>query len=315
MTRTPVASRTAFASAGATGLNGASLIGLAPNGPSGSWVPAACTSVRGRSASTGTWYSRSVRVVTRPAASSRTSSNRAAPSACATPPSTWPRSCTGLITVPASTACTDCRILISPVRTSTATRKPCTANDTDRERPSQYPSASRGLSVSGLAAIASSSARAARSVAVPATTVPVDPNAPVSCPDLSVSDATTSMSPGSQPSTLAAIWRCTVVVPLPNSLVPVNSSYRPSGRRTIRARPSWPPGGIVSSIATAMPVPARHPEPTGAAAPRPLASAFSTRSRHSPTPIVAVLTSAGSPLPLTSSSPGLIRFARRNCAG
>jgi hypothetical protein len=81
MKRTPVASRTAFASAGATGLNGASLIGLAPNGPSGSLVAAKCTSVRGRSASTGTWYSRSARVVTRPDPSTRTSSNSAAPSA------------------------------------------------------------------------------------------------------------------------------------------------------------------------------------------------------------------------------------------
>ena len=35
-----------------------------------------------------------------------TCSYSAAPSACATPPSTWPRHCSGLITVPASAACT-----------------------------------------------------------------------------------------------------------------------------------------------------------------------------------------------------------------
>jgi hypothetical protein len=136
-TRTPVASRTAFARAGATGLNGASLIGLAPSGPSGSWPAANSTSVRGTSARTGTWYSRSARVVTRPATSTRTSSNSAAPSACATPPSTCPRNCTGLSTVPASTACTDCRILISPDPALTATRNPCAQNVADRARPSQ----------------------------------------------------------------------------------------------------------------------------------------------------------------------------------
>ena len=137
MRRTPVASRTAFASAGATGLNGASLIGLAPYGPNGSKVAANSTSVGGTSASTGTWYSRSARVVTRPPESSRTSSNSAAPSACPTPPSTCPRSWTGLSTVPASTAWTDCSTRISPVSAQTATRNPWTVNDTDRDRPSQ----------------------------------------------------------------------------------------------------------------------------------------------------------------------------------
>jgi hypothetical protein len=223
-----VASRTALASAGATGLNGASLIGLAPSGPSGSLPAANSTSVRGRSARTGTWYSRSARVVTRPPPLTRTSSNKAAPSACATPPSTWPRSCTGLMTVPASTACTDCRIRISPVSTLTATRNPCTQEVADRARPSQYPSASSGLpawssSLSSRAAISSASARAARRVAVPATTVPVDPYAPLSCPLESVSDERTSTCPGEQPSAAAASCRCTVVVPFPNSAVPTNS--------------------------------------------------------------------------------------------
>ena len=161
-------------------MNGASLIGLAPNGPNGSKVDANSTSVGGRSASTGTWYSRSARVITRPEESSRTSSNSAAPSACATPPSTWPRSCTGLSTVPASTAWTDCSTRISPVSAQTATRNPWTVNDTDRDRPSQYPSASSSFpsSASPLAAraaIASARAWAARIVAVPATAIPVDP--------------------------------------------------------------------------------------------------------------------------------------------
>jgi hypothetical protein len=51
---TPVASRTALARAGATGLNGASLIDFALSGPSGPAVRAKNTSVRGTSASTGT---------------------------------------------------------------------------------------------------------------------------------------------------------------------------------------------------------------------------------------------------------------------
>ena len=53
--RTPVASRTALASAGATGLNGLSLIPLAPSGPSASDVEATSTSVRGTSPQAGTW--------------------------------------------------------------------------------------------------------------------------------------------------------------------------------------------------------------------------------------------------------------------
>ncbi len=53
MNRTPVASRSALAKAGATGLNGLSLIDLAPSGPIESEVSEKCTSVRGTSAKAG----------------------------------------------------------------------------------------------------------------------------------------------------------------------------------------------------------------------------------------------------------------------
>ena len=51
----PVASRIALASAGATGLNGLSLIDFAPSGPMLSWVSAKSTSVAGTSAQAGMW--------------------------------------------------------------------------------------------------------------------------------------------------------------------------------------------------------------------------------------------------------------------
>ena len=105
----------------------------------------------------------------------------------------------------------------------------------------------------------------------------------MSCPLRSVSEEKTRTSAGSQPSTSATSCRCTVVVPLPNSAVPTNAAYPPSGRSATRDRPGWPPGGMVSSIATAIPVPVAHP--SGAARPRPLARAFSARSRQSETPI------------------------------
>ena len=123
----------------------------------------------------------------------------------------------------------------------------------------------------------------------------------MSYPLRSVSEEKTRTSPGSQPSTSATICRCTVVVPLPNSAVPTNAAYPPSGRSATRDRPGWPPGGMVSSIATAIPVPVTHP--SGAARPRPLARAFSARSRQSQTPMLAVDTSCASPLPFTRSSP------------
>jgi lysophospholipase L1-like esterase len=79
--RTPVASRSALASAGATGLNGLSLIDFAPSGPIASSVSAKCTSVGGTSAKVGRWYCRKPVVVTRPSASMSTCSARLAPSA------------------------------------------------------------------------------------------------------------------------------------------------------------------------------------------------------------------------------------------
>ncbi len=87
------------------------------------------------------------------------------------------------MTVPASAACTLCRMRISPVAGRTATRKPCTLNVTDRPRPSHVPSASISFpsgpepdpEAAPEPAISSASVPAARSVAIPATKVPVDP--------------------------------------------------------------------------------------------------------------------------------------------
>ena len=96
------------------------------------------------------------------------------------------------MTVPASAACTLRRMRISPVAGWTATRKPCTLNDTDRGVPSLAASAassapSRGEAAPVPLAIGPAGAgperaaiwparlRAARSVARPATTVPVEP--------------------------------------------------------------------------------------------------------------------------------------------
>ena len=70
----------------------------------------------------------------------------------------------------------------------------------------------------------SRSAAAARSVARPATMVPVLPKAPVSWPTSAVSDCRTRIAAGPVPSTAAAICACTVAVPLPNSAVPTASS-------------------------------------------------------------------------------------------
>ena len=135
----------------------------------------------------------------------------------------------------------------------------------------------------------------------------------MSCPLRSVSEEKTATSAGSQPSTCATICRCTVVVPLPNSAVPTKAANPPSGRSATRDRPGCPPGGMVSSIATAIPVPVAHP--SGALSPRPLARAFSTRSRQSSTPMLAVDTSSASPLPFTSSSPSPMRLRRRSSTG
>ncbi|OUD85137.1 hypothetical protein BC477_12050 [Clavibacter michiganensis subsp. michiganensis] len=126
----------------------------------------------------------------------------AVPIACAVPPSTWPRSCAGLSTVPASTACTERRMRTSPVAGSTATRNACTLNARERRAPSSCAAADRpsgptssaigtatppstsasGVSANASAAIPvraaaasrsrSASAVAARCTAFPATTVP-----------------------------------------------------------------------------------------------------------------------------------------------
>ena len=85
--------------------------------------------------------------------------------------------------------------------------------------------------------------RAASCVARPATTVPVEPKAPVSWPPWSVSDcAQRDAVDGGAPSALAAIWRCTVVVPLPNSAVPTVELVAAVGAAAqMRASEKWPP--------------------------------------------------------------------------
>ena len=58
--------------------------------------------------------------------------------------------------------------------------------------------------------------------------VPAEANAPVSYSAPSVSEFVSSIRSGVVPSTVQAIWVCTVVVPLPNSLVPTPIRYRPA---------------------------------------------------------------------------------------
>ena len=73
-------------------------------------------------------------MVTAPSSSSRTSSYSAAPSAWATPPSTWPRHCSGSSPCRRRRPARDCRMRTSPVSGSTATRNPWTLNATERGR-------------------------------------------------------------------------------------------------------------------------------------------------------------------------------------
>lgn len=147
------------------------------------------------------------------------------PECLATPPSAWPRHCMGLMTLPASAACTLRRMRISPVPGSTATRNHWALKATERGEPPQWPSAAsssavplacaasyssfrgtarpaqskasapsthrcRATPVWRAARVFSRSARdvAARRTALPATTVPAEPKAPVSWRTTSVSD-------------------------------------------------------------------------------------------------------------------------------
>ena len=115
---------------------------------------------------------------------------------------------------------------------------------------------------------------------MPATTVPADPNAPVSYSVASVSDWRMRIRLDSTPSSSTTIWVCTVEVPLPNSAVPTDSVKSPSESREIDASAKWPRGGMVAIIAMAMPSPIRHRAPSGAGVSPPSASAPWTRSRH-----------------------------------
>ena len=73
------------------------------------------------------------------------------------------------------------------------------------------------------ARIRTASSSAAASVALPATTVPAEPNAPESWSTRSVSDCRTAIRAAVVDSAVAASWACTVVVPLPNSAVPTST--------------------------------------------------------------------------------------------
>ena len=186
----------------------------------------------------------------------------------ATPPSICPRHCSGFMTKPASADCTDCRMRTVPVSGSTATRTACTLNASERWSPCSLPSAiepsaraplGRGgiatisakpisrsptrtpsrLERAGRAADAAGDRRArgragrghAACSALPATVMPAEANAPVSYRTASVSEPRSSMRSASVARTVATIWVCTVVVPLPNSAVPTRRQYGPSGVR------------------------------------------------------------------------------------
>ena len=94
-----------------------------------------------------------------------------------------------------------------------------TESASSRQSASGFPVCSAAKSSS-----ASASPSAARSTAFPATTVPVEPKAPVSWRTTSVSDWRTVIRSAGVPSAPEAICLCTVVVPLPNSAVPTARS-------------------------------------------------------------------------------------------
>ena len=120
---------------------------------------------------------------------------------------------------------------------------------------------------------------AAACVARPPTNVPVLPYAPVSWPPWAVSDCSRRIRSTVVASAVAAIWRCTVAVPLPNSAVPtpVRIRHRHAAKSCCRknARPaaryrSW------SARCRRRSANPRKGQASGASA----AIARSTRSRH-----------------------------------
>ena len=117
-------------------------------------------------------------------------------------------------------------VMVSPARNCASVPAITSAND-NRPSPAVMPSRSRVM-VAGSAPVS----RAAVSVMIsynrmhakyrarPATVVPADANAPVSYTAPSVSPKVSTMRSGPVFRVDAAIWVCTVVVPLPNSQVP-----------------------------------------------------------------------------------------------
>ena len=153
-------------------------------------------------------------MVTRPSASRSTCSARVAPSAWATPPSTWPRHCSGFMTVPASAVCTLRRIRISPVPRVDGDPEPL---GVERDRPRAAAPVALGASRPPPRRAISLQRRARRAGRRPApapriaarrsragvqhrparpTTTPVDANAPVSWRTTSVSDWRTVIRSG-----------------------------------------------------------------------------------------------------------------------
>jgi hypothetical protein len=143
------------------------------------------------------------------------------------------------------------------------------ANDPSGTIPEGVCTPSGSSTAPGPAAVRTRSrmASAARCTALPATTVPAEPNAPVSYPAPSVSDERMRTRSGAMARTSATIWLCTVVVPFPNSAVPTSSDAHPSGSSARRTSLKWPRGGIVAIMPSAIPVPVRHSAPSGAGSP------------------------------------------------
>src|SRR5439155_4953987 len=102
---TPSASPTAFATAAAGPSIGISPTPFAPHGPFGYGTSTMIVSSSGESANVGTMQFVMFAFATRPSLYT-TFSSSAQPSAWSVPPSIWPRTITGLIALPTSTACT-----------------------------------------------------------------------------------------------------------------------------------------------------------------------------------------------------------------
>ena len=267
----------ALPSAAATGLYGLSLIDLAPIRPERivtcRRTTLRCAECRRRTADdsrgSSDWS-------TRPSSSITISSYSAAPSDCATPPSIWPRHCIGLATRPASAACTLFRMWISPLtlvhrdakalhverdrarravggavalRTTPAMsrrwRSSASAIDCRRRSTASSPSvqSARGTLLCSAAKSSSSSrsasaARLRRAAGDERAGRAIGAGVVAAMRGVGLRQA--DAIDGVVPSAVAAICRCTVLVPLPNSAVPTVRSKPPSARSAIVASAIMP---------------------------------------------------------------------------